>query len=56
MPIVTTNHNEFPDEVPSEPSFPLGQRPLHEYVAPDGVRAKQRQETSTERSHAKASC
>ncbi len=31
--MVTTSPDEFPDGVPSEPAFPFGQRPLHEYVA-----------------------
>ncbi|SIR65356.1 AMP-binding protein [Natronorubrum daqingense] len=31
--MVTTDQDEFPAGVPSEPSFPLGRRPLHEYVA-----------------------
>ncbi len=31
--MVTTAPGEFPEGVPSEPAFPLGRRPLHEYVA-----------------------
>jgi long-chain acyl-CoA synthetase len=31
--MVTTAPAEFPDGVPSEPDFPLGKQPLHEYVA-----------------------
>ena len=31
--MVTTSLDELPDGIPSEPEFPLGNRPLHEYVA-----------------------
>jgi len=30
--MVATDESESPDEVPAEPSFPLGQRPLWEYL------------------------
>lgn len=40
--MVTTAPDEFPEGTPSEPEFPLGRRPLHEYLSHHAAEAPDR--------------